>query len=83
MDDPRPPLPLAGALTARCGHRPHRHPHRTPKVGSVFTPPATPRNRTALRLSLHSDLTDQDVERIIHAAEAVRPFCLTPRTPTT
>jgi CAI-1 autoinducer synthase len=50
--------------------------------GSVFCPPATPHNRTALRLSLHCDLTDQDIERIIHAAEVVRPLC-TPRSPTT
>ncbi|WP_412074637.1 alpha-hydroxyketone-type quorum-sensing autoinducer synthase [Streptomyces xanthophaeus] len=51
--------------------------------GSVFSPPATPHNRTALRFSLHCELTDQDIERIIHAAEAVRPLCTTPGSPTT
>lgn len=40
---------------------------------SVFCPPATPRNRTALRLSLHCDLTGQDVNRIVHACEITRP----------
>jgi CAI-1 autoinducer synthase len=49
--------------------------------GSVFCPPATARNRTALRLSLHCDLTDHDIDRILQAAEAVRPLCIPhPRT---
>ncbi|ANZ40559.1 hypothetical protein BBK82_35705 [Lentzea guizhouensis] len=50
--------------------------------GSVFCPPATPRNRTALRLSLHCDLTDQDLDRIIHAGEAVRPLITAGRSST-
>jgi CAI-1 autoinducer synthase len=51
--------------------------------GSVFCPPATPRNRTALRLSLHCDLTDHDVNRIIHAAEVVLPLCSAQGQPAT
>ncbi|UUU18876.1 alpha-hydroxyketone-type quorum-sensing autoinducer synthase [Streptomyces sp. DSM 40750] len=48
--------------------------------GSVFCPPATPHNRTALRLSLHCDLTDQDVDRIIQASGIVRPLITSPRS---
>ncbi|MEV4190915.1 alpha-hydroxyketone-type quorum-sensing autoinducer synthase [Streptomyces toxytricini] len=51
--------------------------------GSVFCPPATPHNRTALRLSLHCDLTDHDIDRIIHAAETVLPLCTPQEPPTT
>ncbi|MFI6519010.1 alpha-hydroxyketone-type quorum-sensing autoinducer synthase [Spirillospora sp. NPDC050679] len=40
--------------------------------GSVFCPPATPRNRTLIRLSLHAALTDGDADRIIAACRAVR-----------
>ncbi|OEJ30027.1 hypothetical protein BGK67_00255 [Streptomyces subrutilus] len=50
--------------------------------GSVLCPPATPHNRTALRLSLHCDLTDQDIDRTLHASEFVRPLC-TAQGPTT
>lgn len=32
--------------------------------GSVFAAPATPKNRSILRLTVHSDLTDQDLTRI-------------------
>ncbi|MFD3701318.1 hypothetical protein ACFWUZ_35295 [Streptomyces sp. NPDC058646] len=50
--------------------------------GSVFCPLA-PHNRTAPRLSLHCDLTDQDVDRIIHAAETVQPLGSTLGSPAT
>ncbi|WP_062442027.1 alpha-hydroxyketone-type quorum-sensing autoinducer synthase [Herbidospora daliensis] len=40
--------------------------------GSVFAPPATPRNRALIRLSLHAGLRDDDVDRIVAACEAVR-----------
>ncbi|WP_030450804.1 alpha-hydroxyketone-type quorum-sensing autoinducer synthase, partial [Herbidospora cretacea] len=40
--------------------------------GSVFAPPATPRDRALVRLSLHAGLSDDDVDRIIAACEVVR-----------
>ncbi|MFG1782607.1 alpha-hydroxyketone-type quorum-sensing autoinducer synthase [Rhodococcus oryzae] len=40
--------------------------------GSVFCPPATSRQRTLIRFSLHAALTDSDVDRIIEACTAVR-----------
>ncbi|MEU3855716.1 alpha-hydroxyketone-type quorum-sensing autoinducer synthase [Streptomyces sp. NPDC029554] len=41
---------------------------------SVFCPPATPNNRTLLRLSLHCELDDQDVRRITNTCRTVRPL---------
>ncbi|MFD8979859.1 alpha-hydroxyketone-type quorum-sensing autoinducer synthase [Streptomyces sp. NPDC059564] len=35
--------------------------------GSVFCPPATPRTRSLVRLSLHAGLTDAQVQRIVDA----------------
>ncbi|WP_062348167.1 alpha-hydroxyketone-type quorum-sensing autoinducer synthase [Herbidospora yilanensis] len=40
--------------------------------GAVFAPPATPRDRALVRLSLHAGLGDDDVDRIIAACESVR-----------
>lgn len=40
---------------------------------SVFCAPATPRNRTVLRFSLHCDLDDRDLDRIIGACRALLP----------
>ncbi|CAM5321569.1 alpha-hydroxyketone-type quorum-sensing autoinducer synthase [Streptomyces abikoensis] len=40
---------------------------------SVFCPPATPHNRTQLRLSLHCELDETDIDRIVDACRAVRP----------
>jgi CAI-1 autoinducer synthase len=41
-------------------------------VGAIFCAPATPKNRSLLRLSLHCGLSDDDVSRIITAAAAIR-----------
>jgi CAI-1 autoinducer synthase len=40
--------------------------------GSVFCPPATSRNRTVVRFSVHAGLTDSQVERIVRACREVR-----------
>ena len=40
--------------------------------GSVFCAPATPKNRAMVRLSLHCDLTQPELDRILDACEAVR-----------
>lgn len=40
--------------------------------GSVFAAPATPKNRSLLRLSLHAELSTEDLDRIVRAARAVR-----------
>ncbi|WP_061294359.1 alpha-hydroxyketone-type quorum-sensing autoinducer synthase [Herbidospora cretacea] len=40
--------------------------------GSVFAPPATARNRSLIRLSLHCGLGDDDVTRIVEACRDVR-----------
>jgi CAI-1 autoinducer synthase len=40
--------------------------------GSVFCPPATSRNRTVVRFSLHAGLTDPQVERILLACLEIR-----------
>ncbi|MEU1207285.1 alpha-hydroxyketone-type quorum-sensing autoinducer synthase [Nocardia sp. NPDC005825] len=40
--------------------------------GSVFCAPATSRDRALVRFSLHAALTDQDVDRILTACQAVR-----------
>ncbi|KUL43829.1 hypothetical protein ADL22_13180 [Streptomyces sp. NRRL F-4489] len=42
--------------------------------GSVFCPPATPRARSLVRLSLHAALSDTDVERLVDACRATRPL---------
>jgi CAI-1 autoinducer synthase len=39
--------------------------------GSLFAPPATSPNRTLIRLSLHAGLTDEQVDRINSACQAV------------
>ncbi|MFJ5811480.1 alpha-hydroxyketone-type quorum-sensing autoinducer synthase [Streptomyces sp. NPDC093093] len=42
--------------------------------GSVFCPPATPRTRSLVRLSLHTALTDPQAEHLIHTClRALRP----------
>lgn len=40
--------------------------------GAPFAPPATTRNRSLVRLSLHAGLTDADVDRIVTACRAAR-----------
>ncbi|HEX4985305.1 MAG TPA: alpha-hydroxyketone-type quorum-sensing autoinducer synthase [Burkholderiales bacterium] len=40
--------------------------------GSVFCAPATPKNRAMVRLSLHSELTREDLDRVLHACAEVR-----------
>ena len=40
--------------------------------GSVFCAPATPKNRAMVRMSLHSALTQDDLDRVLDACEAVR-----------
>ncbi|MEV0247317.1 aminotransferase class I/II-fold pyridoxal phosphate-dependent enzyme [Nocardia sp. NPDC050712] len=39
-------------------------------LGSVFAPPATPDDRTLIRLSLHAGLTDDEVTRLVAACAA-------------
>jgi CAI-1 autoinducer synthase len=39
--------------------------------GAVFCPPATTRNRTIVRLSVHAALTDEQVERVLRACQYV------------
>lgn len=41
-------------------------------IGAVFCAPATPKNRSLLRLSLNCGLSDDDVNRILYAATAIR-----------
>lgn len=40
--------------------------------GAIFCAPATPKNRSLLRLSLNCALSDEDMERILKAAAAIR-----------
>ncbi|PXX56319.1 CAI-1 autoinducer synthase [Nocardia tenerifensis] len=40
--------------------------------GSVFCPPATSRHRTLIRFSMHANLTDVDVDRIIDSCADIR-----------
>lgn len=40
--------------------------------GAVFCRPATPKNRSLIRLSISSDLQQEDLERIIHVFESIR-----------
>ncbi|MGH4029121.1 alpha-hydroxyketone-type quorum-sensing autoinducer synthase [Actinomycetota bacterium Odt1-20B] len=40
--------------------------------GSVFCPPATPRARSLVRLSLHAGLSDAEVERVVEGCRRVR-----------
>ncbi|MFD3515523.1 alpha-hydroxyketone-type quorum-sensing autoinducer synthase [Streptomyces sp. NPDC058657] len=40
--------------------------------GAAFVPPSVPTRRCVQRLSVHSELTDADLDRILHACEAVR-----------
>ncbi len=40
--------------------------------GAIFCAPATAKNRALVRLTLHADLSDADVERIIEACRQVR-----------
>lgn len=40
--------------------------------GALFTPPATPRGASLVRLSLHAGLSDRDIERIVHAMGELR-----------
>ena len=40
--------------------------------GSVFCAPATPKNRAMVRLSLHTDLDQHDLDRILLACDEVR-----------
>lgn len=42
--------------------------------GAAFLPPTTPRNRAIMRLTAHSELTDEEVERVFAAAETVAPL---------
>ena len=39
--------------------------------GAIFIAPATPSNRSILRLTLHAALSDQDVTRIIGVLEVI------------
>lgn len=41
-------------------------------IGSVFCAPATPRNRSLVRLCVHNDLADSDVDRILDAFSKIR-----------
>ena len=40
--------------------------------GAVFCAPATPKNRTLMRFSLHSDLTYDELDYVINACEQIR-----------
>ena len=41
---------------------------------SIFIPPATPKNRSILRLTLHAGLSDQDVTRIIDTLKFIAQY---------
>lgn len=41
-------------------------------VGAVFCAPATPRNRSLVRLCINTDLRDEDIGRILEACENIR-----------
>lgn len=43
--------------------------------GAIFIAPATPTNRSILRLTLHAGLSDQDVTRIIDTLEFIAQHC--------
>ncbi len=40
-------------------------------IGAVFCPPATPKNRACLRLSLHSKVTLDDVNYVVEICRAL------------
>lgn len=41
-------------------------------IGSVFCAPATPRKRSLVRLCVHSDLRDSDIDRILEVCSTIR-----------
>ena len=41
-------------------------------IGSVFCAPATPRKRSLVRLCVHSDLDDTDIDRILEVSSKIR-----------
>jgi len=41
-------------------------------IGSVFCAPATPRKRSLVRLCVHSDLDDENIDRILDVCSAIR-----------
>lgn len=43
--------------------------------GALFTPPATPRGASLVRLSMHAGLSKLDIERIVHAMGKLRSRC--------
>lgn len=43
-------------------------------LGAAFLPPTTPRNRALLRLTAHSELTDQQIDRVIAACASIAPL---------
>lgn len=43
-------------------------------LGAAFLPPTTPRNRAIHRLTAHSELTDEQVDRVIAACATVAPL---------
>jgi len=40
--------------------------------GAVFCAPATPKNRSLVRLTINSGLTDIEIERVLHVCEKIR-----------
>jgi CAI-1 autoinducer synthase len=40
--------------------------------GAIFCPPATPRNRSLLRLCVHMGLTAEDIDRVVGACGSIR-----------
>ncbi|NUS94732.1 MAG: quorum-sensing autoinducer synthase [Nocardia sp.] len=46
--------------------------HERGIFGAVFCPPATPRNRTLIRFSLHAALRDSQIAQLVRACSAIR-----------
>lgn len=50
-------------------------------IGSVFCAPATPRNRSMVRLCVHNDLDDSDIDRILEVCSNIRDWVRPDRWP--
>lgn len=51
-----------------------RHLDERGVLGAPFLPPTTPRNRAILRLTAHSELTEEQIDRVVAACATVAPL---------
>ncbi|MEU9406749.1 aminotransferase class I/II-fold pyridoxal phosphate-dependent enzyme [Streptomyces sp. NPDC048281] len=79
-----PILPLHAGPDANLAEIQH-HLDERGILGAAFLPPTTPRNRAIHRLTAHSELTDEQINRVAEAcagiAHLIRPRPQTRRTP--